>query len=398
MPSEYSTVDFKTRLASYSDDESNSVTESEAVKQKRRQSKDDAWVDILVGTQARRMSEEDAKPKEGEARRRVLSSRRSDPDMASLEVAQVLAAVRDNRPLSVVNLNDRVDRDYGVDNLHDHLNDQDVDEIETVPRTSDVRAEADDDDEEEEQEEQEEQEEETHFAAEPRLSHDHEDADDELDMPAPSQRITLKQQRRLGYFDLHPERRRATTGDPLDMDADPRDRLAYDDSDDEADDEDPYGPPQPPAPTIRKLPVPPEAPRALPVTPAPEPKHQAEPTVAPKDSEPKPTATSKTAALIELYREKERSTPPKPAGPVPLSPIAPLTPSRLPVRTLQKEGGSLPAPQEQAIATLPIPSPPKETTVTEPPRIVLEESGRASPARYVHGAPLHNVVEEEEEE
>ena len=47
------------------------------------------------------MDEEDAKLKEGEARRRMLSLRRSDPDMASLEVAMVLAAVRDYRPLSL---------------------------------------------------------------------------------------------------------------------------------------------------------------------------------------------------------------------------------------------------------------------------------------------------------
>lgn len=408
-PAEYSTLDFETRLASYSDDESNAV-ESEVVKQKRRESKDEAWVDILVGTQARRMANQDVTPKEGQARRRVLSSRRSDPDMASLEVAQVLAAVRDNRPLSVVNLNERVDHDYGVDNLHDHLHDHDVDEIETVPRTSGVRTEDDKEEEQEEEEEEEEEQEEEqeeeeqeevkHYAVEPPLHHEHEqeDADDEFDGPTLPQRLSVKQQRRLGYFDLHPERRRPMTADPIDQDADPRDRLVYDDSDDEADDEERYGPsqpPQPPVATIRKLPVPPEPQRALPVAPVPERKLQVETTVAPSGSEPK--ATSKTAALIEMYRERERSTPPKPTGPAPLPPVpAPLPPSRLPVRTSSKEGASLP---ERATATpSPIPSLPIEIKLTEPPRIVLEESGRASPARYVHGAPLHNVVEEEEEE
>ena len=35
----------------------------------------------------------------------------------------------------------------------------------------------------------------------------------------------------------------------------------------------------------------------------------------------------------------------------------------------------------------------------EPPRLVESVTpGRESPYRYVHGAPLHNVVEEEEEE
>ena len=403
-PAEYSSVDFETRLASYSDDDFNSAMESEATKQTRRQAKDDAWVDILVGTQARRMGGQDAQMKVGESRRRVLSSRRSDPDMASLEVAQVLAAVRDNRPPSV-NLNDRVDRDYGVDNLHDHLNDQDVDEIETVPRTSDARTE-DDDEEEEEEEEEEEGGEVTHYAAVPRSHHNHEEADDDFGEQSSSQHTTVKQQRRLGYFDLHPERRRPTTGDQTDMDIDPRVRLAYDDSDDEADDEDRYGPLQPPAPTIRKLPAPP-VPRALPVTPVQELKHQSKPqvaTVAPHgDSnsyyEPKSPATSKTAALIEMYRERERNTSPKPTSPSPLPPVAPLAPSRLPVRSSTKEGGSFSATQERTTATpSPIPSLPIETAMMEPPRIVLEESGRASPARYVHGAPLHNVVEEEEEE
>jgi hypothetical protein len=196
------------------------------------------------------------------------------------------------------------------------------------------------------------------------------------------------------------------------MDSDPRDRLAYDDSEDEVDDDDRYGPPQPPAPPsvlpIRKLPVTPDTPRALPTTPPVEPTRQAEPAAASlaphNDSgggsdESRPVATSKTAALIEMYRERERNTPPKPAGSAPLPPAATPQPSRLPVRSLTKEGGSLSAPQERATATAsPIPTPPIELTLTEPTRIVLEESGRTSPARYVHGAPLHNVVEEEEEE
>lgn len=35
--------------------------------------------------------------------------------------------------------------------------------------------------------------------------------------------------------------------------------------------------------------------------------------------------------------------------------------------------------------------------LTEPPVLDVDQ-GRSSPWRYVHGAPLHNVVEEEEEE
>jgi hypothetical protein len=52
-----------------------------------------------------------------------------------------------------------------------------------------------------------------------------------------------------------------------------------------------------------------------------------------------------------------------------------------------------------------IPASLKITTTTvdtqlEPPPVIVatEENGRASPARHVHGAPLHNVMEEEEEQ
>jgi hypothetical protein len=387
-PAEYSSVDFETRLASYSDDEYSGVTETEAVKQKRRESKDDAWVDILVGSQNRRIGGQDAELSAAE-RRRGLRGRRSDPDMASMEVAQVLAAVRDRSP-SPPSLNDRVDRDYGVDHFHD----QDVDEIETVPRTSEARSEDDTVD----------------YAAE--LDLDPESVDDEVDQPAMTARQMARQQRRLGYFDLHPERRPQSVNPPED---DPRTRLAYDeDSADETDEDSPLEHSQPSLASLRKLPTPPEAPRAIPEVPIP-------PTTPRQIELPQPinvaqngngslelkTATpSKTAALIEMYRERERGTPPKPNGPVPLPVpvvIAPLQPSRLPVRSasLPKETG-LP-PQGQPIASpspkaSPKPSPPLEEGLIELPRVPLDESGRASPARYVHGAPLHNVLEEEEEE
>ena len=38
-----------------------------------------------------------------------------------------------------------------------------------------------------------------------------------------------------------------------------------------------------------------------------------------------------------------------------------------------------------------------EVDILEPPVLDLDQ-GWNSPFRYVHGAPLHNVVEEEEEE
>ncbi|KAN0129056.1 hypothetical protein V8E53_013206 [Lactarius tabidus] len=82
-------IDFETRLASYSDDELNSLNttnmRSKLSKHERRRSKDDAWVDILVASHSRRATDQDV-----DMRRRRPGL---GPEMASLEVAQVLAGV-----------------------------------------------------------------------------------------------------------------------------------------------------------------------------------------------------------------------------------------------------------------------------------------------------------------
>jgi hypothetical protein len=56
MPSVAEDIDFETRLASYSDDELNSLNMNmrKQSKHERRRSKDDAWVDILVASHSRR--------------------------------------------------------------------------------------------------------------------------------------------------------------------------------------------------------------------------------------------------------------------------------------------------------------------------------------------------------
>ncbi|KAF8803980.1 hypothetical protein BYT27DRAFT_7108311 [Phlegmacium glaucopus] len=393
IPAEYSTVEFETRMASYSDDEHNeSLHETEAVKQKRRESRDDAWVDILVGTQTRRMGQQDA---DVGNRRKGPHSRHSDPDIASLEVAQVLATVQ-NRSPSPPSMMERVDRDYGMDH---HVRDLDVDEVETVPRSS----------------------------VAPSINSDesetvpyNESERGDVDGPVPplesllTSRQIARHQRRIGYFDLHPDRRQALTQSTLDDD--PRVKLA-DDSDEDTDDERLYGPPE----TVRPLPVPPGQ-QVQPRVPGPLPVIDSIPILNPlpdaKEKRPftppdihsgnggsiAPPTPSKTAALIEMYRERERESTAKPAATIPVTPmpiiIAPLAPSRLPVRvaSLPKEGAPLPQPP-----LLSAPSPkvsPKsspESTHIDLPRIQLEETGRSSPARYVHGAPLHNVLEEEEE-
>ncbi|KAJ3494973.1 hypothetical protein NLJ89_g10702 [Agrocybe chaxingu] len=230
-PAEYSTVEFETRMASYSDDEANGYNdESEEIKQRRRESNSDAWVDILVGTQTRRLKGQDAEMP-SERKRGLQRNRGSDPDIASLEVAQVLAAVK-NRSPSPSSTIDRVDRDYGMDR---HIRDSDVDEVETVPRTSEALSRDDDDD-----------------AILP-----YDESEQGHDRPDPLAALrAARDQRRVGYFAQHPERRAAITQSIADED--PRSRLAKDDSDDE-DDERVYGAPEAPRP-IRSLPVPPECP------------------------------------------------------------------------------------------------------------------------------------------
>lgn len=287
-----------------------------------------------------------------------------------------------------------------------------------------------------------------------------------------------REQRRLGYFDLHPERR------PASQMEDPRERLARDSvSDDESEEQ--------VAPiagfggspgSLRPLPRPPGATAPPPPPPALAPvqtqqpqietrrvpdikistnaanglQQQQQPPPAGQESARTPTgtgATSKTAALIELYRERERtgSVPHPSSAPVVVAPLN--VPSRLPVRSASlpvKDKVVVPAPSTPSAISpsgIPVPVPvpvslpvsapvavvgsvgggsgpllpppagpganssspripsPSKVVVGEGEPVVLPvpvpafvDPGRASPARYVHGAPLQNVLEEEEEE
>ena len=99
-PAEYDALDFETRtmFANLSDDELPSLEDNDKDPRRskssmghlRRESKDDAWVDILVGAQ-KRMNDPtaDLRPSGG---RRPLARRRSlsDPELAKEEIAQAL--------------------------------------------------------------------------------------------------------------------------------------------------------------------------------------------------------------------------------------------------------------------------------------------------------------------
>jgi hypothetical protein len=354
-PSEYSTLDFEMRLTGFSDDDENSGSGGGVSKHKKGESRDDAWVDILVANHSRRMEGQDVEPKKPTDRIRALKGGRSDPELASMEVAQALAGVRARSPPSDDEIEEPITLAYRDSAYETH------DELLVGPETE----------------------------------RDHE-LDHELD-PDVDSIMSAPARKRLGYFDLHPERRPRKSDEE-----DPRARLADANSDDEMDDGPIYGlasglsaglPPMPP-PHVPGF----EITRTRP-----------ESTTLPQQViVPPKRTTSKTAALIEMYRERERES-----SSITKPPVSPPTPasstlSKLPVRSSSLPStDTLPKPPIEVSAPSPSPSPsppPSESEHEpapdpgEPPRVPLEETGRASPGRYIHGAPLHNVVEEEEED
>jgi hypothetical protein len=401
-PAEHVAVEFETRLAGESDDEGGG--EEEAAKQRRRESASDAWVDILVGSvQARRMGGQDAEMKGGARRRGGVFVGEPDPDLMSKEVAQAMAAVtlaREDSPAPREDPEEARRRQRAEE--RERLRDSDVVEIETVPRTSEASNRSMDNSE-YTVTDAEEPDEDDDEAVTPNAAQLH---------PVLSQRQEARQQRRLGYFDLHPERRPPSVIST--NDDDPRSLLSGTDSE-----EDDHEIPVPRnLDTIRPLPIP-----GSPAQPTPSPRTDSLPLPsAPQPSTnghgdahivaPKPGAPSKTSALIDMFREREqRTTPAKPAAPAP----APVAPSKLPVRTAPREPAAAspakpvsplpktpPAPAATSLPKSPAPAPKgallDPAAIEPPPVIPAAESGRASPARYVHGAPLHNVLEEEEEE
>lgn len=95
MPAEYDDVDFEMRETSDSEMSGASTPRNDTangnaqLKQERRQSKDDAWIDILVGDPAkRRLAGQDAEMK---ARGGKLKNNRSDPELAQKEIEEALS-------------------------------------------------------------------------------------------------------------------------------------------------------------------------------------------------------------------------------------------------------------------------------------------------------------------
>ena len=372
VPAEYSTVDFETRLASYSDDEFNESASVKALtpaeKHERRMSRDDAWVDILVAAHNRRMGSQEVERRPGG---KGLKGGRSDPELASQEIAMVLANVRARSPLSDDEEQAR----------------QPVGEPSPKP---------------------------TPPPEEPKPT-----AGDDPDVTS---LMSYPKKKRVGYFDLHPERRPGS-GTPLpvrpqvnaeDSDGDDvPDKLVYETPENTVlASPDPmrpsfetegsqYGPSASSSPTGEI-----DVPEFVDYERSREEKEsshsRAESMTLPQLSNSdvqKSTPQSKTASLIEMYRERERQS------------LVASSPSKHPVRvspvpTKDMELTTVvPVAREPSPASVPESDPPEiadeagsEADYFTPPDLLFTDAINDSPGRYVHGAPLHNVLEEEEEE
>ncbi|KAI0264839.1 hypothetical protein BC834DRAFT_924457 [Gloeopeniophorella convolvens] len=321
-PSEAEDLDFETRLASYSDEE-------------RGRSRDDAW---------------DAVRRPGGPRARGgAGGKAQDPEAASLEVAQVLAGVE-----ASMRLDDDDDAAEPHEHEHGHGHEADTSLGSIEPMAVPHRSRLDgavpyapsvpDTEEEQEQEDEEEEDEEGQEERAPR---------------------------RLGYFDLHPERRPAPVPSPSPEPA----QLAYDD----------------PLPTPRASDATAESaysddePEPIPTpTPAPAPEPELDARAKEVRERLAGTAGPRTGALIEMYRERERAA--AAAAAVAPAAVAIAAPKRVVVPEVVVVPGEPGMPGEEVLG-VPVPGMPG-----------VVDTGRESPYRYVHGAPLHNVVEEEEEE
>lgn len=378
-------MDFETRLASYSDDEWNETASVKALtpaeKHERRMSRDDAWVDILVASQTRRMGTQEVELRVG-SNGRLRKGGRSDPELASQEVAQVLAGVRARSPLS---------------------DDDEIQPRQLTPEPPSV----------------------VEGNANGVLPENHpEENDSKNEDPDVDSVMSYPKKKRVGYFDLHPERLPGAATRTLPV----RPRANGDNSDgDDVPDEMVYGMPErassiSPAPQTMRTSFESAseyAPTSINVSPRDidfpefandeERREQKESGHSRMESttsfhvQPTPESPStllsqsKTAALIEMYREREKQS-------------LPSTPSRIPLRTPPKDSSlplpppniSSPSPPSQPVPQIEIeevedkPEPPEEELFAN--NLLYDDTGRSSPGRYIHGMPLQNVMEEEEED
>ena len=382
-PAEYDTVDFEARIANIDGDDPSTSGN------RRGKAKDDAWVDILVSGNGRRLDTQAAEFASNSA----LCGGRSDPEIASQEVSEVLAAVR-NQVFSD-------DEDDGImEPVSGTLEEFDDGRSGTMDRSEGARS------------------------VTPGRSMIGGEEEDEEHQPS------AVKPKRLGYFDLHPERRPSRSQIVDDIDSSPQinvqppaDELrgSFESEASKYDESDPVEP-EPvrnpiaaPLPSRSLSPADRNTPEPRSISPSSNATRQsAAPSLPKGPAAPVPPAPSpqpsKTASLIEMYRERERSA----------QTSQPLPPSKLPVRTSasmqphlglgvgladhdRSAAGNAPAPRSRS----PSPSAVSVDSIDESLSQPLPQPSTAGHTdaglintlnRYVHGAPLHNVLEEEEEE
>lgn len=342
QPAEYDEMDFETREASDSSDED--LLSPGSGKDKRISRADDAWIDILVADNKRRIPGQDTEVNGGPRRK---AGNRSDPDLARQEMAKALAGIppptdddgfpfhHQQQNVEHSQLDAHGHRGYG--NPHDRIHiEESLPEPEPYPYS--------------------------HGLGGRRSLESDEYTQNEgpmIRVQSPSTIASRNEQRWIGTGH-HRESTDEGDFEPL-----PQTLSQEVEIPSFIDTERNYSheliPPQPTSAT-------------LPPSPSPISKNSLPTEQASSDGS--PGNRPKVSALIDMYQQK--------AAP---------GPSKLPVRT-----ASLDNPKSAAEKSSPVPAPepiPEPEVVAAPLDL---PAGRVSPGRYVHGAPLHNVVEEEEEE
>lgn len=357
QPAEYDEMDFETREASDSDsldgpvlDNSNGVGNHS----NKRLSRDDAWIDILVtDTGRRRLPGQDAEPSAN--RKRGISTNRSDPELAREEVARALAGAGVPPPDDDYPFHRQTRRaavtSYGTDDqirMEEPLQDP-----EPYPYSN------------------------------PILGRRSIESDEYTQGEGPVIRVqspsTIASRAENRWHGHHARE----SVDSQDFEPMPQTLSQEVDIPSFIDAERTYS---------KEMSAPQPQSATLPPSPSPQPSNLPEAT-------PVGGKKASVSTLVDMFQQK-----------------ATTQPSRLPVRTASLEGSkaaaaAAPAPAPAPTAPAPAPAPaavpaaapaPASTSQADSESVTAAPldlpAGRVSPGRYVHGAPLHNVMEEEEED
>ncbi|EKM51347.1 uncharacterized protein PHACADRAFT_263416 [Phanerochaete carnosa HHB-10118-sp] len=375
-PAEHDPVDF----------EAKTIYGDEPMGHSRGRPSEDAWVDILVASSSRRLDAQAAELQPGSG----LRGDRSDPDLASQEVSEVLAAVRNGRVFS--DDEDSIMEPVTVESENENGHHQDN---LTVGSTSEL----------------------DHSIAPGSSILDGSSVGDlEREEEEEGQDSVPFRPKRLGYFDLHPDRRPVFNEDSTEVSQassstsvpelriepsadEPRpsyESEASEYTESQSHDDAPAPPPRAHSPKPRSVslangsPAPslPKSP-AAPVPPAPQ--------------------ASKTASLIEMYRAREQASTASPPSKLPVRAGASPQPGASLGLSLADRSRQLnvPAPRSRSPSPSAVSVDSVDESLSQPlsqPYLGLGHadagliSSASNPIPYVHGAPLHNVLEEEEDE